>query len=99
MEYNLVHSLKYSFDMLVVYLSISILCMHFFILLLYYIWEGNIALFTPLQLFAITVTSYFLHKNIYAYISKLQILDVSQNLHEYIWYFKMLLQITTNIAV
>ncbi len=41
--------LKYNFEVLVLHLIISIFC--YFILLLHFISEGNIVLFTPLLLF------------------------------------------------
>ncbi len=42
-------ALKYNFEVFVLYLSISLFC--YFILLLNYISEANIVLFTPLHLF------------------------------------------------
>ncbi len=58
-DYNEVHllKLKYKFEVLVLYLSISILC--HFLFLLQYTLEANIVLFTALHLFDKLVTSYF----------------------------------------
>ncbi len=47
-ECNCVHLLKYKFEVLVLYLSIFFSC--HFLLLLHYISEGNIVLFTSPQL-------------------------------------------------
>ncbi len=52
MESKLIHSctvLKYNFEVLVLYLSISLFC--YFILLLKYMSEVNSVLFTPIHLF------------------------------------------------
>ncbi len=49
--------LNYSFEVLVLYLSISLFC--YFILLLHYISEENIVHFTPLHSLDNSVTCYF----------------------------------------